>query len=114
MCQREGSSLQRGMNFRLRGKHSVILMSVRPNAPYADRFEEDNSVLIYEGHDVPKSASCPEPKSIDQPMKLPSGKLTENGKFYTAAKETAKHGTRIISNFQGLSIYWSHRPPSPS
>jgi hypothetical protein len=49
MYQREGSSLQRGMNFRLRGKHSVILMSVRLNAPYSDRFEEDNSVLIYEG-----------------------------------------------------------------
>jgi hypothetical protein len=28
MCQREGSSLQRGMNFRLRGRHSVTLMSV--------------------------------------------------------------------------------------
>lgn len=49
MCQREGSSLQRGMNFRLRGKHSVILMSIRPDGPYSDRFEEDNSVLIYEG-----------------------------------------------------------------
>ena len=28
MCQREGASLQRGMNFRLRGRHSVILISV--------------------------------------------------------------------------------------
>lgn len=56
MCQREGTSLQRGMNFRLRGRHSVILMSRRPNAPYADRIEEDGTVLIYEGHDVPKGA----------------------------------------------------------
>ena len=40
MCQREGKSLQRGMNFELQGHHSVILMSVRPNAPYADRFED--------------------------------------------------------------------------
>jgi hypothetical protein len=30
MCQREGSSLQRGMNFRLHGRHSVILMSIHP------------------------------------------------------------------------------------
>jgi hypothetical protein len=36
MCQREGVSLQRGMNFELRDNHSVILMSVRANAPYAD------------------------------------------------------------------------------
>ena len=28
MCQREGASLQRGMNFRLRGRYSVILISV--------------------------------------------------------------------------------------
>jgi hypothetical protein len=43
MCLKEGTSLQRGMNFRLHGKHSVILMSVRPNAPYAERVEECSS-----------------------------------------------------------------------
>ena len=53
MCQREGVSLQRGMNFKLRDNHSVILMSVRPNAPYADRLEDDGTTLIYEGHDEP-------------------------------------------------------------
>ena len=39
MCQRESMSLQRGMNFDpgARG-YSIILMSVRPNAPYRDRF----------------------------------------------------------------------------
>ena len=37
MCQREGSSLQRGMNFGIGGTHSVILMSLRPNAPYHDQ-----------------------------------------------------------------------------
>lgn len=31
MCQREGTSLQKGMNFRLSSDHSVILMSVRSN-----------------------------------------------------------------------------------
>ena len=29
MCNQEGVNLQRGMNFRLRGKTSVILMSLR-------------------------------------------------------------------------------------
>lgn len=34
MCRREGTSLQQGMNFGLGGNHSVILMSLRRNAPY--------------------------------------------------------------------------------
>ena len=33
MCQRESSSLQRGMNFDLSAGYAVILMSVHPNAP---------------------------------------------------------------------------------
>ncbi len=54
MCQAEGASLQRGMNYRLRGKSSVILMSLRKNAPYVDKVEESRGILIYEGHDVPR------------------------------------------------------------
>jgi hypothetical protein len=85
MCQREGVSLQRGMNFELQGNHSVILMSVRPNAPYADRFEDDGTTLIYEGHDVPRTAQNPNPKTVDQPERTPSGNLTQNGLFQHAA-----------------------------
>lgn len=48
MCNQEGVNLQRGMNFRLRGKTSVILMSLRPGAPYADRIENNGRLLIYE------------------------------------------------------------------
>jgi hypothetical protein len=87
MCQREGVSLQRGMNYRLGKSYSVLLMSVRQNAPYQDRIEEDGSVLIYEGHDVPRSPSHPNPKIIDQPEYTASGNLTENGKFHKAAQE---------------------------
>jgi hypothetical protein len=93
MCRREGASLQQGMNFALRGNYSVILMSVRPNAPYRDRLEEGGTTLIYEGHDTPRSATCPNPKSVDQPLKSPNGRPTQNGKFYAAAHE-AKAGTR--------------------
>jgi hypothetical protein len=75
------------MNFRLRGRYSVILMSVQPNAPYRDRIDEDGSVLIYEGHDIPKTAENLEPKRIDQPLFLPTGGLTENGKFHKAAQD---------------------------
>jgi hypothetical protein len=75
------------MNFALGGTHSVILVSVRIGAPYADRFENDGSTLVYEGHDVPLSSQFTEPKRFDQPGALPSGNLTENGKFDKAAQE---------------------------
>jgi hypothetical protein len=85
MCQREGASLQRGMNYQLNPNHSVILMSVQKNAPYEDQVIDDGTTIIYEGHDVPKSVKHPNPKTVDQLERLPSGKLTENGKFYWAA-----------------------------
>jgi hypothetical protein len=91
MCQREGASLQRGMNFRLDANHSVILMSVRVNAPYADRFDDDSSTIIYEGHDVPRSTQHPDPKIVDQPQYTPKGGLSENGKFHKAAQDFKKN-----------------------
>jgi hypothetical protein len=94
MTIEEGFSIQRGMNFNVANKeHGIILMSVRPNAPYADRFEDGGTTIIYEGHNVqqnyaPEGADV---ESIDQPMNLPSGTLTENGKFYCGAMQ-AKSG----------------------
>src|SRR5215472_9887123 len=67
MCSAIGANLQRGMNFRLRDGYSVILMSLRPGAPYADRVEDEGRVLIYEGHDVPRAPIGPNPKGVDQP-----------------------------------------------
>ena len=87
MCRREGVSLQRGMNFGLGKNHSVILMSVSPGAPYEDRFEDDGSTIVYEGHDVPRSPQNQNPKTIDQPEISPSGSHTENGKFHRAAQK---------------------------
>ena len=84
MCLQEGVSLQRGMNYKLKSGLSVILMSLRKGSPYADRIEDDGKVLIYEGHDVPKNLAK-YPKEIDQPQYTPTGKLTQNGKFYEAA-----------------------------
>ena len=65
MCQEEGVNLQRGMNFQLHGELSVILMSLRHGAPYSDRVEDSGRVLIYEGHDIPRQKSSPEPKTVD-------------------------------------------------
>lgn len=92
MCRREASSLQRGMNFDLREDYSVILMSVHPNAPYRDRFEDDGSTVIYEGHDAPRSHDLPDPKKLDQPERTPSGMVTENGKFYRSALQCKSAG----------------------
>lgn len=91
MCQREGASLQRGMNFELGGKrHSVILMSTRKNAPYSDRVEDGGRTLVYEGHDVPRSTAGLDPKSVDQSSVTPSGRPTQNGRFEAAARDYKK------------------------
>ncbi len=93
MCRREALSLQAGMNFGVGGNHSVILMSLRRNAPYRDRIEEGGTTLIYEGHDQPRGRNLPDPKTVDQADVLPSGSLTQNGKFHRAALD-AKAGRR--------------------
>jgi hypothetical protein len=106
MCTREGTSLQAGMNFGLGGTHSVVLMSVRPNAPYRDQLEDGGMTLIYEGHDHPKTPDCPNPKVIDQPDRFPSGSLTQNGKFVEAARQF-KSGHRAPER---VRVYEKLRP----
>ena len=86
MCQIEDASLQRGMNYRLKPDYSVILMTVRTGAPFADQVLEDEKVLIYEVHDAPKTKGIKDPKEHDQPMVTTNGKLTQNGLFHAAAK----------------------------
>ncbi|HTZ48636.1 MAG TPA: HNH endonuclease [Verrucomicrobiae bacterium] len=104
MCQAWTASLQKGMNFHLRPDRSVILMSRRSNAPYRDQIEEDGKVLIYEGHDVSKTAQNPNPKSLDQPRTPPSGKLTQNGLFEEAAKRAkeGKSAPEIIAVYEKI------------
>ena len=102
MVQREGIALQKGMNFRVRGGaggYSIILMSVRKGAPYQDQWHDKSiggphaGMLEYEGHDAPRFRdSRVDTRTTDQPMTLPSGTLTENGKFFKAAI-AAKSGT---------------------
>lgn len=92
MVGREGRSLQAGMNYHVRPGYSILLMSTRRNAPYNDRWDGDRGVLIYEGHDAKKERGGPDPKTIDQPLTLPSGTPTANGKFYSAAKRAATGG----------------------
>lgn len=87
MCRREGANLRRGMHFRLRGGHSLLLMSVRPDAPYHDRLEA--GALLYQGHDAPRRGGF-DPKAVDQPALTPQGRPTQNGLFFGAAQATAR------------------------
>lgn len=90
IVQRERIQLQKGMNFRVGGDYSILLMSRRSNAPYVDGIDAEGNI-IYEGHDVPAISGL-DPKSLDQPMYTKSGRLTENGKFYEAAKAHSRDG----------------------
>jgi len=40
------------MNFQVNGGISVILISLRKNAFYTDRIEEEGSILIYDRHEL--------------------------------------------------------------
>ena len=63
MCDIENAqTLQRGMNFHLNPRYSLILMSQRTNAPYKDRSHEDGITIEYEGHDVSKKSYTHNPK----------------------------------------------------
>ncbi len=91
MCDLENvQTLQRGMNFRLNPLYSVILMSQRTNAPYKDKIYDDGITIEYEGHDVSKKDYFHNPKTEDQVELLPSGNLTQNGRFINAVKEYKK------------------------
>ncbi|MBY0537989.1 HNH endonuclease [Patescibacteria group bacterium] len=77
---KEKAHLQKGMNFRKDSRPSVFLMSVKDNAPYADVWDEEKQILIYEGHDVYGAGD--KRKEIDQPMYSSGSTLTDNGKFF--------------------------------
>lgn len=105
MCNAENvGTLQRGMNFRLNLKYSVLLMSTTSNAPYDDEVQEDGAVLIYEGHDIAKTTTITQPKLYDQPMHTLSGNLTANGLFYKAAKDyqDGKKSAEVVRVYEKL------------
>jgi len=108
MCNQEKQEqLQRGMNFECGGNYSVILMSVKNNAPYADRISVDGQTIYYEGHDLPGDKL----KSHDQPISYPSGKLTQNGLFKSAI-DRAKLSKRfpLVRVYEKLQMgIWNYR-----
>ena len=111
MCAEEGAVLQRGMNLRLHHKHSVLLMSRRQGAPYADHVEDDGRALIYEGHDEFQQRGGPDPKSLDQPEYTRTGRPTQNRRFAEAAAKYQAGNTppelvRVYEKLrQGIWVY---------
>lgn len=102
MCDVENKqTLQRGMNFRINPGYSLILMSQKTNAPYKDKIYEDGITIEYEGHDISRKGYNHNPKLEDQPSRLPSGKLTQNGLFVIAVDNTKKG----ISRAELVKVY---------
>lgn len=108
MCNVEQQQqLQRGMNFGMGGNYSVLLMSVKQNAPYADRISADGLTIFYEGHD----ATGDKLKKHNQPEALPSGVMTQNGYFKNAIEMGKKSDnlplTKVYEKLQpGI---WTYR-----
>lgn len=108
MCNiEEQEQLQRGMNFGMGGSYSVILMSIKSNAPYADRISEDGLTIYYEGHDSPGDRL----KRYDQPAANPSGTLTQNGLFQFAVDKARKDGNYpLVRVYEKLQMgIWNYR-----
>lgn len=85
MCRHEGRDMESEMNYRLSYDHSVLLMSLTPEASRSHRVEEDGVTIIYEGHNAAGRQSSPITRYMDQPMHFHAGGLTQNGLFYKAA-----------------------------
>jgi hypothetical protein len=102
----EKANLQKGMNFGIGKSYSVVLMSVRAGAPYADSIDQETGMLTYEGHDEHRTKNCPDPKSVDQPLTTPRGSWTENGKFFRAAmeyKEGLRKSPELVRVYEKIS-----------
>lgn len=113
MCDLENvQTLQRGMNYRLNSNYSVILMSQRKNAPYHDRVYPDDFIIEYEGHDVPKHDVSINPKSVNQPLRTKTGKLTQNGLFVKSIEDykSGKSQPELVRVYEKLFTgVWSEK-----
>ncbi len=111
MCRYEGHNLSSEMNYRLSYDHSILLMSLTPEASRSHRVENNGSTIIYEGHNVAQGRFKPVIRFIDQPMHFHAGGLTQNGLFYKAAMDyknsiSAPEPVRIYQELKtGIWIY---------
>jgi hypothetical protein len=118
MTHREAMTLQKGMNFLEGRPYSIILMSVRKGAPYQDKWHEERGLLEYKGHDAPQARGRPKPghvripKRADQPLAMPTGSVTENGRFFQAADDfkAGAKPARIVQVYEKIATgIWCDR-----
>jgi hypothetical protein len=84
-------------------------MSQRSTAPYEDQLSADGLQPDYEGHDVIRRYA-EEPKKVDQPRFLPSGKPTQNGKFAHAVDAADPETPPLVRVYEKLKDgIWSDR-----
>ena len=57
----DGRRIQKGMNFRINNKESILLMNLSKDARYSYKIEYDG-IITYEGHDIRKIKNDPDPK----------------------------------------------------
>lgn len=109
----EKANFQAGMNYREGKQYSIVLMSVRKGAPYADAIDPVTGMISYEGHDVRNSLGGPNPKTVDQPRTNPGGSLTENGKFYRDAidfKTGERKKAKLVKVYEKITKgIWSYK-----
>lgn len=94
MCAQEGTSLQRGENFRLKGKNSVDLVSVGLGAPYADRVEDNGRTIIYEDPDAVDNGFTVE-STLHKMFDAGAWTLTDDRKMLVFADFTGTNSTVI-------------------
>jgi hypothetical protein len=82
LMAREGVDLRKGMNYRKEPQLSVFLVLPSHGGEYRDEWHADKQLYIYEGHESTIEGG----KAKDQLMMYESGRLSDNGKFYKAAK----------------------------
>lgn len=114
MCALESMSMRRGMSYRPRRRTSVLLMSIRPGAPYNDQVQDNGKTLIYEGHDNPVPGDGKKPKDVDQEARSAEGKSTQNGLFYEAAQayKSGRSPPEVVRVYEkiktGIWVYNGH------
>tara|TARA_B100002049_G_C15990372_1_gene337016 strand:+ start:64 stop:756 length:693 start_codon:yes stop_codon:yes gene_type:complete len=107
ICLFEGFTVQQGMNYHTgHDNTSVLLMSTANNSPYDDEIRDSGKVIIYEGHDTRKDLVDGSAKNYDQPLHLPSGRLTANGKFFESANSGIREIVRVYEKIKpGIWTY---------
>lgn len=83
LIAREGVEFVKSMNYR-GGPLLSVLLVIRRDGVFKDVWDAARRVFLYQGHD---STTVENGKSFDQLLMYGGGALSDNGKFYKAARE---------------------------